>query len=167
VAEDPEPEVDLVAMRLEDRLFFADELSGVFRGKMMADLRSIGWEPLGSPHFADDELPVLLTVPPLRPAGIAPPLVGGYDREFLLREGVHPRVPLTAGSDLANQRVPLDARTDSYDRAEQAVAEQRLPDPREVRVEDFLAALDYHFPLPRPGQRKPESPWTELPRQPI
>jgi hypothetical protein len=150
--EQPEPDVELVDMRPAGRPTVAEELLGGFRGKMMSDKMLVTWQPLGSPHFADDELPELLTVAQPRPGGVAPPLAPGYDLEFLLREGVHPRVVLAAASELADRTVPLATRTDSYDRTQQTVAQQRMPDPRDIRVEDFLAALDYHFPLPPPGQ---------------
>jgi Ca-activated chloride channel family protein len=152
LVEQPEPRVELVSTRLAQRPFFEEELSDLFGGKMMVDLLLISEKPLGSPHFADDELPELRTVAAPRPAGVMPPLAPGYDREFLYREGVHPRILLAAGSHLANQTVPLATGTDSFDLADQQVQKQRMPDPREIRVEDFLAALDYHFPLPPPGE---------------
>jgi Ca-activated chloride channel family protein len=152
LVEQPPPSVDFVAMRLDERPFFEEELTRLFGGKMMEDWRLVCWEPLGSPHFADDELPELLTVAGPRPAGVAAPLVPGYDLDFLCVKRAHPPVPLASGSPLASQTVPLATRTYTYDRAERAVAKQRMPDPREVRVEDFLAALDYHFPLPPPGE---------------
>jgi Ca-activated chloride channel family protein len=150
--EDAGLNIELVAMRPADATTLREEVLGPLGGQPLADKNLIEWQPLGSPHFADDHLPELLTVAYPRPGGVAPPLARGYDRAFLFREGVHPIVSLAAGKELASRTVPLATRTDSYDRAERAVAEHRMPDPRDVRVEDFLAAVDYCFAPAPPGQ---------------
>ncbi|HXT60040.1 MAG TPA: von Willebrand factor type A domain-containing protein [Pirellulales bacterium] len=80
-------------------------------------------------------------------AGAAVPDQAGFDRSFLSRTGVFPRVdprrhPVS--------RPPLTTKSTSYDLARQCLAEGRLPNSDEIRTEDFLAAVDYG--LPRPEQ---------------
>jgi Ca-activated chloride channel family protein len=110
----------------------------------MMDLR---WRPLGA-RWADDDLPNLETVLATSPRGIEPPLVRGFDRVFLFKNGVFPIVQPSAHPALAVSSVPLSTSTASYDLTERLAADRRLPGPSEVRVEDFLAAVDYNFPLP-------------------
>jgi Ca-activated chloride channel family protein len=78
--------------------------------------------------------------------GVRPPLVRGYDLLFQLRQGEHPFVSPSAHASLAISRLPFSFATASYDRALTAVAAGRLPEPGEIRVEDFLAAQDFALP---------------------
>jgi len=93
-----------------------------------------------------DRLPDLdvLEVPEFR--GIIPPRVRGYDLLFQLKHGEHPFVAPAAHAELATSRVPLTFRTASYDLALRKVREGHLPAADEIRVEDFLAAVDYALP---------------------
>ncbi|HEV7225419.1 MAG TPA: von Willebrand factor type A domain-containing protein [Pirellulales bacterium] len=80
-------------------------------------------------------------------AGADVPDEPGFDRSFLSRTGVFPRVdprrhPVS--------RAPLTTESTSYDLARQCLAEGRLPNSDEIRTEEFLAGVDYG--LPRPEQ---------------
>jgi Ca-activated chloride channel family protein len=108
------------------------------------DLR---WRPLGA-RWADDVLPNLETVLASTPRGVEPPLVRGFDRVFLFKNGVFPIVDPSSHPSLSVFATPLSTSTASFDLTERLSADRRLPDPHEVRVEDFLAAVDYNFPLP-------------------
>lgn len=117
------------------------------------DLFSLLWgEWFGAPHPVDDRLPELEALPALRASGVEPPLVRGFDRAFLFSRGVHPPVFPARHAELQTTSPPLSTRTDSYDFLRRLLSEQRLPAPTDVRVEDFLAALDYAFPRPEPGR---------------
>jgi hypothetical protein len=48
--------------------------------------------------------------------------------------------------------VPLTSATTSWDSLRRELQRNRLPPPEEVRVEHFLAALDYRLPPAEPGQ---------------
>lgn len=108
------------------------------------------WKPLGA-QWADDTLPNLETAPAIAAHGIEPPLVRGFDRVFLHTYGVFPLVSPAVNPALTVSSVPLSTSTASYDLTERLAAANRLPDPRDVRLEDFLAAVDYQFPLPEPN----------------
>lgn len=109
------------------------------------------WKPLGA-QWADDALPSLETAPAVAAHGVEPPLVRGFDRVFLHKYGVFPVVDPRAHPVLAVSSVPLSTSSASFDLTERLVAENRIPDPRDVRLEDFLAALDYDFPLPQANE---------------
>lgn len=102
-------------------------------------------------------LPDLVSVNEPDPRGLRPPNVREFDLLFLLRHGVHPFVSPSAHADLAKVQVPLVNSTASFQRALRLInaAESRQPEttredlrPDDVRVEDFLAAMDYEFPRP-------------------
>lgn len=122
-----------------------------------------GWQPwrdllvlrygvLGSPSDVSDRLPPLEALPTPRSAGLRPPLVRGYDREFLLKQGVHPIVSPDAHAELKSLRIPLTLRRDSFDHAQQLVSDARWPEATEIHTADFLAAMDYPLPAAAPGQ---------------
>ena len=76
--------------------------------------------------------------------GMEAPLVRGYDREFLYSRGVQPPT-LTAFDPAARSLdVPLATRTDSVDQVRRLAAAGRLPPPEQVRVEDFISAVQPH-----------------------
>ena len=96
----------------------------------------------------------LVTQPDLRVArgtarrGIAGPRVKGYDLLFEFRYGEHPVVHPGAAAALLESRIPIWTDTSSYELAQRAIsAHQPLP-PGQIRAEDFLAAMDYGFPVP-------------------
>ncbi len=120
--------------------------------RLFADVALLRYGPLGFPDRSGDELPELDVPPPDPRAGIEPPLLPQYNRQFLVVEGVHPVVFPAAHEQLRTSSVPLSASTASYDLTAQKVATHRLPASADVRVEDFLAAMDYQFTLPKPGQ---------------
>lgn len=80
------------------------------------------------------------------PRGIAPPLTPGYDLRFRARFGQHPFVVPGRHKDFQALQVPLVTGTSSYQQAWRALADRRLLTSEEVRVEDFLAAVEYDFP---------------------
>lgn len=97
-------------------------------------------------------LPDLVSVHEPEGRGLRPPNVREFDLLFLLRHGVHPFVSPSAHADLAKVQVPLVNSTASFQRAlekarqPEAVREDLRPE--DVRVEEFLAAMDYEFPRP-------------------
>ncbi len=129
--------------------FIAAVQSGLHVGDNIWLLR---WGPLGAPHRADDELPELETTLLPVSRGVPPPLVRAYDRRFLLLHGVHPQVFPDLDQSLRVSPAPLSTSTASYDLTVRRAFEQRLPASEEIRVEDFLAAMDYQFPLPQSGR---------------
>jgi Ca-activated chloride channel family protein len=92
------------------------------------------------------------TVEATAAVGLEPPPVRGFDRKFLLRHGVHPIVSPAAHEALRTLQIPLSPGAASFDRTQERLREGSWPAPAEVRVEDFLAALDYRFPAPPFGQ---------------
>ncbi len=131
-------------------------------GEVFQQLAS-GWQPwqdlliarynlLGSPSDAADRLPPLESVPSRSSQGLKPPLVRGYDRAFLLSQGVHPLVNPELNPELRTVRVPLDAATTSFEKAKQRLLSGRFPDRSEVRIAEVLAAMEY--PLPRAATGK-------------
>ncbi len=103
-------------------------------------------------HEDWDSLPEL----PIRPTGLIPhgldwPLVREANRSFLIRYGVHPFVAPVAGSPLQTCAVPLAVETSSYELTRRYLEQNEMPPPNRVRIEDFLAAVDYGFPKP-PGR---------------
>ncbi len=124
-------------------------------GGPLVDVNLLRWAGtlVGSqPDGVDDGLPELTQVVGIDPRGIQPPLVPGYDRVFLFNHGVHPVVVLADNEDLSTSTAPLSTSTESFDLARRRIHEGRRPDPRTIRVEDFLAAMDYRFPPPPAGQ---------------
>ena len=125
-------------------------------GQLAEDIRTTAWNPwdnwlltrwgaLGYSPSAKTGLPSLssLTAPAAR--GMEAPLVRGYDREFLYSRGVQP--PTLTGFDPESRSldVPLASRSDSLAQVRRQAAAGHLPSPEQVRVEDFLAAVQSHL----------------------
>jgi Ca-activated chloride channel family protein len=108
------------------------------------------WGVFGA-HNSFDELPELRKVRGWIPRGVDAPLVPGFDISFLIRFGLHPFVSPAVRPELRRSAVPLDVGTASYDLARRFIADGELPPPEQVRTEEFLAAIDYHFPQPARG----------------
>ncbi len=116
-----------------------------------ADLLSLRWGILGAAYFGDTLQQDLEQAPLLRAAGIDLPIARGYDRKFWLANRVHPPISPAVHPALQSSRVKLSNRTDSVELTRRRLAARRLPDAANIRIEDFLAAVDYHFPSPVPG----------------
>jgi Ca-activated chloride channel homolog len=105
-----------------------------------------------SPYASGDtggEEPDLKPAPSLQLRGVDWPTVPGFDWSFFSKYGVHPLIPPAANSRLQTNTVPLKADTAGYESACRYVDKKRRPPPKEVRVEDFLAAaVDYDYPRP-------------------
>ncbi|MBI1904371.1 MAG: von Willebrand factor type A domain-containing protein [Planctomycetia bacterium] len=97
-----------------------------------------------------DWLPELARRPSGTPATIAPPSLSGADWRFYLRHDEWPAVPLSGSLDGpgGSLRIPLRVATDSFELARRYVAEGDLPPAKQVRKEEFLAAVDYRYPPP-------------------
>jgi Ca-activated chloride channel family protein len=95
-----------------------------------------------------DRLPELDSVETQAMRGVKPPRVRGYDLMFQLKHGEHPVVSPAVHPELVSSKMPFTFRTASYDLTQRGAVAGQLPRPEEIRVEDFLAALDY--PLPQP-----------------
>ena len=107
------------------------------------DLFLMGWPTLGSPQRSDQALPELSHVRRRDVAGVDLPLATGYDRSFFLKSGVHPPVLPGASQRVRTIDVPLVTQTDSVESARRLVLEGRLPAPSDIRVEDYIAAVEY------------------------
>ena len=97
-----------------------------------------------------DRLPPLETVNRTLNRGLAPPLVPGYDLLYQLKTGERPFVSPEGGPALASSPVPLTRDTSSYLLARESIAGGHLPPADELRIEDFLAAIDELFPAGGP-----------------
>jgi Ca-activated chloride channel family protein len=117
----------------------------------MEDAVLLKYGVLGSPDYADDRLPDLVTPRLPRAMGIEPPPVRGYDRVFFLKERVFPPMIPAAHPRLAELEIPLIAGSDAFSHLEQTLAEGRLPEPHDMRVEDWIAAMDYRLAPAPPG----------------
>ena len=100
---------------------------------------------LGAPQYADDRLPEMDL--PLLPAarGIEPPTVRGYDRAFFQKHRIFPPLSPAAHPQLARVSVPLVTESDVLSRLARAVDEDRRLPAAALRVEDFLAAMNYRL----------------------
>ena len=114
------------------------------------DVVRLQWGVMSYGSFAED-VPGELDSPRLPlAAGVEPPL-RGVGRAFFLRHRTHPPIQPAAGNEFAEVAVPLSTRVQSYLEAQKLAGQNRRPDPRQIRAEDFLAAVNYRFPLPEPG----------------
>ena len=111
----------------------------------MDDIVLLRWGVLGSPQGADERLPNLEPARLPAAAGIQPPLVRGYDRVFFLKNRVFPPISPAAHRQLQSLSVPLTFDSDSLSHYERALAEGARPAAAELRVEEFIAAMDYRF----------------------
>ena len=96
-----------------------------------------------------DDLPEL----PTRPFGLVPhgldwPLVPGANRPFLTHFNFHPFVSPGASPRLQTCPVPLAVEPSSYELAHRYLERNEWPPADRVHTEEFLAAVDYHFPKP-------------------
>ncbi len=110
------------------------------------------WGVLGYSRHQDDALPDLKTLSAPTARGVEAPLVRAFDREFLYSRGVHPPVLTSVERSASAITAPLCTDTTSVSVARQMIAQDRLPNPEQVRVEDFLAAIDYEYAPAEPGQ---------------
>jgi Ca-activated chloride channel family protein len=136
------PEIDLTSKWRLDRILRPDGGSDPF-----LDGSYQRWPVLGSPHRPFDELPELSKVPPPTPQGIRVPLAPGFDLPFFIRAGVHPFL-IPVDPRLQSMLVPLGIGKASYELTRRYVSDGELPPPEAIRVEEFLAAVDYGFPTP-------------------
>ena len=114
------------------------------------DVVRMRWGVMSYGSFSED-VPGELDSPRLPlAAGMESPLFGP-GRAFFLRHRTHPPVEPSAGDELALAAVPLSTRVQSYLEVQKLAGQNRRPDPRQIRVEDFLASVNYRFPLPEPG----------------
>ncbi|MBC7856002.1 MAG: VWA domain-containing protein [Pirellulaceae bacterium] len=114
------------------------------------DVVRMRWGVMSYGSFSED-VPGELDSPRLPlAAGMESPLFGP-GRAFFLRHRTHPPVEPSAGELLALAAVPLSTRVQSYLEVQKLAGQNRRPDPRQIRVEDFLASVNYRFPLPEPG----------------
>ena len=114
------------------------------------DVVRMRWGVMSYGSFSED-VPGELDSPRLPlAAGMESPLFGP-GRAFFLRHRTHPPVEPSAGEYLAMAAVPLSTRVQSYLEVQKLASQNRRPDPRQIRVEDFLASVNYRFPLPEPG----------------
>lgn len=81
-----------------------------------------------------------------RPLGAEPPPLPAF-RLWQQATGFHPEVA-TATPELAVSQPPLDAQTSSFVSAQRLIRQGVLPRPESIRVEDFLAAVEYGFSAP-------------------
>jgi Mg-chelatase subunit ChlD len=116
------------------------------------DVMLLKFGVLGSPQYADDRLPEIDAPLLPRAIGIQPPLVRGYDRGFFLKHRVFPPLSPAARPELASIAVPLVTESDVLSRLSLSLAEGRRPPASELRTEDFLAAMNYHFAPAQPGR---------------
>lgn len=114
--------------------------------------RDSSWDPnLLGRHKEFDELPELKKVASPIPRGIDPPVVAGFNWAFYLRYGVYPVVHLSpaAHPKLRSGLVPLGVDPASYELTRRHLEDGELPPPKDIRTEEFLAAVDYGFPQPK------------------
>jgi Ca-activated chloride channel family protein len=128
----------------------ASEIARVLgpRGQGLTNVVLARWQPLAAQPM-DDRLPDLEWAPKTAARGGEPPPVRGFDRVFLFKSGVFPLVDPSVHASLERSTTALSTSTASFDWAERLVAGGRAPRPRDIRLEDFLAALDYGFLPPQ------------------
>ncbi len=137
-------------------------ISGLDPGSRLANQSPLGFPPGSESVEEDERYPEPEIVPWEVIRGIAPPKAAGFDLPFLIRNGVHPMVPVDprfrADPGLRFCQVPLRSESFSYEQYRRMLGLDRpeLPEPRDVRVEDFLAAIDYGWEAPREKDGKQE-----------
>jgi hypothetical protein len=94
------------------------------------------------------ETPNLKLVSAPLPRGVSGPRVVEYDLPSEIRTGRHPFVVPGLHVALRDSHVPIWINTSSYELSCRLVDAGQLPPPSLVHTEDFLAAMDYGFPLP-------------------
>jgi len=117
-----------------------------------ANWMRLRWPIFGYSHPEVETLPDLEMVAMPVASGIQVPLTREFDREFLYSRGTSPPVVTTAGADSCRLTVPLSDETTSWDLLRRELRRDRLPSPEQIRVEHFLAGLEYQLPLAQPGE---------------
>jgi Ca-activated chloride channel family protein len=132
----------------------ASEVARVFASgdQSLTDVVLARLQPLAA-QPVDVRLPDLVWAPKAPAGGHEPALVPGFDRLFLARTGVFPVIDPRAHPTLATSTTTLSTSRASFHWAALQIAEGHEPRPRDIRVEDFLAVLDYGFLPPQ----EPES----------
>jgi Ca-activated chloride channel family protein len=111
------------------------------------DVVLLRWGLLGAPQYAEDELPELTRIRlPSRSGLELPAVTRGYDRRFWLKEGIFPPVDPSGHAKLVQLDIPLNTSSAALDLTETALAAGKLPNPDEIRAEQFMAALESRFP---------------------
>jgi len=124
---------------------------GVAREDLTLAKTLVKWPMMGSPGSMDWE--DLWTVPLPSPRGVDPPLVPGFPWGEYRRWGVHPFVIPASDPSLAISEVPLGVAPASFELARMYLAQGMLPPREAIRTEEFLAAMDYGYPMPRSGEQ--------------
>jgi hypothetical protein len=118
------------------------------RSLNVLDQVDAAYPSLSVSHSVFDEVPDLKKVPGLKPRGMSFPPLLGYDLTFLSRTGFHPFVCPAVNPQLSTVVTPLGADTESFELARRYLEDGELPPRAELRTEEFLAAIDYHYPRP-------------------
>lgn len=148
----PVPEVELFRFERPRPMAMAavSELFDPARPDAMLEPGLCGWDPgLLFSHGYYDELPELEKLTGPVPRGIDPPWVPGFDWPYYVRYGVYPFVSPAAHQQLKGSVVPLDVDSASYELMRRHLQHDGLPKPEDVRIEEFLAAVDYGLPQPK------------------
>ncbi len=117
----------------------------------MLDANLFRWGPVFGKDPVYDEQPELKKVAHPKAQGIRFPLVPGYDWAIQPKYGVYPFMAPVAHPELCSHYVPLGVTPDSYELLRRYLEDGELP-PRELlHTEEFLAAIDYHYRKPQPG----------------
>jgi len=117
---------------------------------LQADVLLLRYGLLTSPYYESDSAPPLEQVILPQPGGMEPPMVRGFDRNFLIRTGVQPIVRPGVHKQLREIQPPLSTTTRTFDQAVAAVAANRPVRTRDIRVEDFIAAAAQNYPSKQP-----------------
>jgi len=86
-----------------------------------------------------------------KPQGIGLPLVPGVPWDEYIRTGFRPFVFPAADTQLETSLVPLDVHPASFNLTQRYLEDGDLPPAKDIRTEEFLAAIDYDFPAPKSG----------------
>jgi Ca-activated chloride channel homolog len=139
-------EIGLPSSPLDDTRDWLPGPDGRPRFDPIVDVTWNQWsDALGSQHVSD-ELPEPQEVVGIKPAGVVLPLVP--INVEALRWNVHPLVSPAADSRLQTSAVPLGVDSASFELTRRLVAEGELPPRDKLATEEFLKAIDYHFPRP-------------------
>jgi hypothetical protein len=115
---------------------------------LLSDVNMARWKDIQASHTGFEALPELKKAANWMRRGVDVPRSPGYNVAVLSRWGVHPFVMPGLDSQLQVSQVPLAADSSSYELTRRCLEEGELPRPDLVHTEDFLAAMDYHFPRP-------------------
>lgn len=138
-------------------LKIADSTNGLSQDQVAVDY-SVG-EPTaettvsrGTPfHFlgarlSTDNLPDLESIPRLVHRGIVIPAESTFDQRFLFQHSLNPIVPIGDNRALHGVVIPPWTNDIGFRHNANDVRVGRLPHPRDVHVEDYLAAVDLQLP---------------------